>query len=324
MKVFRDLSAWLPEPGPLCAAIGFFDGLHRGHARVIAATQRRAKAQGGHAWVITFDPHPAVIVKPDAAPLLLTPRRHKLCLFERQQVEGCMIVPFTASFARHSPEAFVRILANNAPQLSGLFVGRNWRFGKGRQGDVAMLKTLAREHGIGVTAVPYSKHLGEPVSSTRVREAIMAGDLGSAAAMLGRPFSVIGEITRGKQVGRKLGYPTANIETGDRVMPPHGIYATYALLGDGVPRPGVASFGVRPTFYGKRNAPAVFELHVIDYEGDLYGSEIEVFLIDRIRDEFTYKDAGALRTAIAGDVAEALKILKRKKLKESLYTSIDA
>ena len=324
MKVYRDLSAWLPEPGPLCAAIGFFDGLHRGHARVIAAAQRRADAQGGHAWVITFDPHPAVVVKPDAAPRLLTTLGHKLRLFGREHVEGCMIVPFTTSFARHSPETFVQILANSAPQLSDLFVGRNWRFGKGRQGNVAMLEALARERGISVTAVPSSKHLGEPVSSTRIREAVVAGDLGSAANMLGRPFSVIGKIARGRQIGRELGYPTANVETADLVMPPHGIYATYALLGDGIPRPGVVSFGVRPTFHSERNEPAVFELHVFDYEGNLYGSEIEVFLMDRIRDELTYKDADALRKAIANDVAEARKILRRKKLKESLYTPIDA
>jgi riboflavin kinase/FMN adenylyltransferase len=324
MKVFHDLSAWLHESGPLCVAIGFFDGLHRGHARVIAAAQRRADAQAGQAWVMTFDPHPAVVLNPDAAPRLLTTLGHKLRLFERVQVEGCMVVPFTKTFAQHSPETFVRTLANNAPQLSDLFVGLNWRFGKDRQGDVALLKTLAREHGIGVTTVPYSKHRGEPISSTRIRSAIMAGDLDIAAAMQGRPFSVIGTIARGQQMGRELGYPTANVETRDVLMPPYGIYAAYALLRDGTPQPGVVSYGVRPTFFGKGKSPAVFELHVFDYEGDLYGSEAEVFLMGRIRDELAFKDADALRTAMANDAVEAQRILRRKKLKESLYTPIDA
>lgn len=324
MKVLHELSECRSEPGPLCLAIGFFDGMHRGHARVIAATRRRADERSGRTWVMTFDPHPAAVLKPDAAPRLMTTLAQKLRLIEREGVDGCVVIPFTKALSERSPESFVRMLTENTPQLSGLFVGRNWRFGKDRRGSAAVLRDLARPSGIDVTAVPYSKRHGEPVSSTRIRTAITVGDLDEAAAMLGRPVSVFGTVARGRQVGRELGFPTANIDTGDILLPPYGIYAAYASFGDDTPRPSIVSYGVRPTFLGAGSAPAVFEVHVFDFDGELYGAEAEIYLMGRIRDEIAFENADALRTAMVRDASETRKLLRRKKLKESLYTLIGA
>lgn len=320
MKVAHALTEWRSETRPLCVAIGVFDGVHRGHARVIAATQRAARKAAGDAWVLTFDPHPARLLRAGAAPRLLTSLPHKLRMFERLDLDGCMVLPFTRDLAALPPRDFLETLRLAAPTLRAIFVGRNWRFGKDRAGTPALLARYARKHGITVHDVAPVSRGGHPVSSTRVRTLVQHGSLTEAAAMLGRPFSVMGPVRHGNRLGRRLGYATANLDPDNEVLPPYGIYAVFARIGREL-REGVVSYGVRPTVYRTPDAPAVLELHVFDFAGNLYGQELEVFFVRRLRDEQTFESLEALCARIERDVADARRILATAKCrKETLYS----
>lgn len=319
MKVVCELAAWRGERSPLHVAVGFFDGVHAGHARVIGRARAAARRRGGTAWVLTFDPHPARLLRASAAPRLLTSLPYRLRLFERLGVDGCMVLPFTRTVARQSPAAFVAALHEAAPTLASLVVGHNWRFGKDRAGTPALLTDLARVHGVSVTTLAPVSRAGDAVSSTRLRTLVQAGELDEAAALLGRPFSVLGTVRPGNRLGRRLGYATANLDVAHDVMPPYGIYAAYGLIGHEL-REGVVSYGVRPTVHRGRGAPAVFEFHVFDFAGDLYGSDLEVFLVRRLRDEMVFNSLEELCARIDLDILATRRLLARqKRRKESLY-----
>ena len=309
MKLAHTLRVWRRERHPLYLAIGFFDGLHRGHARVIHAALKQARANGGAAWVLTFDPHPARILHPPAAPRLLTSLSHKLQLIAALDVDGCMVLPFTRALADLAPEDFGHRLRSAAPTLAHVFVGPNWRFGKGRAGTPALLRRYARTHGFGVTAVAPARRDGAVVSSTRIRTAVAAGDLATAARLLGRPYSVLGHVKQGQKLGRRLGYPTANLAPTNEQLPPWGIYAIRARLGS-VLYDGVLSYGVRPTVHPGPHAPAVMEAHLFDFDGDLYGQEMEFSFIQKIRNERALPSLEALQAQIARDCESARKILR--------------
>ncbi len=321
MKVACDYQAWHGERRPLHLAIGFFDGVHAGHARVIGRARAQAAAGDGICWVVTFDPHPARVLLPErTAPSLLTALPHKLRLIERLGVDGCLVLPFTRALSHQTPDVFFERLRAAAPSLASITVGANWRFGKDRQGTPARLAALARPHGIRVRPVPPVARAGGPISSTRLRGLVQAGDLDAAARLLGRPFSVLGTVRPGNRLGHRLGYATANLDTAGDALPPYGIYAAYGLIGHEL-REGVVSYGVRPTVHRGRHAPAVLEFHVFDFAGDLYGREIEVFLVRKLRDEKTFDSLETLCAHIDRDIAETRRLLgRRKSLKESLYT----
>ncbi len=316
MKVSHELKHWQKTRRPLCLAIGFFDGVHRGHARVIRETIRRARACGGEAWALTFDPHPARVLHPATAPRLLTALPHKLRWLASLGLDGCLVLPFTRQLSQRPPQNFLEHLLGSAPTLTHVLVGPNWRFGKNRAGTTATLSRFARTHGFHATSVPPARHGGQPISSTRIRNAIAAGDLTAATAMLGRPFSILGPVVRGARIGHTLGYPTANVPPASEVLPPYGIYAARALIGQAV-HDGVVSYGVRPTIDKTPGAPALIELHLFDFNANLYGHEIEIFFVRRLRDERTFASLNALRGQIARDVVASRRILAmRKKLKE--------
>ena len=319
MKTAHELQAWRRERRPLFLAIGFFDGVHLGHVRVIRAAVNQARICGGAAWILTFDPHPARVLHPPAAPLLLTNLPHKLQWIARLGVDGSMVMPFTRELAALTPLDFVDHLFGAAPTLAQVFVGPNWRFGKGRAGTPALLRRYARTHGFGVTTVAPARRDGTSVSSTRIRTAVAAGDLETAQRLLGRPYSVLGRVERGQKLGRKLGYPTANLAPTNEQLPPWGIYAVCARVGSSL-HEGVASYGVRPTIQSGPHAPAVMEAHLFDFEGDLYGREMELFFIRKLRDEQHLPSLAALRAQIERDCLQARKILSTTKHKESLYT----
>lgn len=321
MKRATKLSSLARVRSPVVLAAGFFDGVHRGHQKVIGEAIRRARESGGEAWVLTFDRHPMRVVQPGSAPQLLTSNRHKLALLDRVGVDGCLMLPFTRRTAGMAPDAFVRMLLGSAPSICEILVGRGWRFGRGGKGNVALLRRSAREREILVTAVRPVSRKGKPVSSTRVREEIRAGRLGEAAAMLGRPFSIAGTVGRGRTVGRQLGYPTANLEPDNEVLPPHGVYAVHAAL-RGRTLAGVLNLGVRPTFGNADTAEETVELHLLDFRGNLYGATIETFFLHRLRHERRFRDLSALRDQIESDIAGTRGILAGKNLKESLYTPI--
>ncbi len=316
MHVSRDIKDLSAEQKPVCLAAGFFDGLHRGHLRVVEAAVTRARAQKGVSWLLTFDPHPALVLRPADAPDLLMPIDQKLAYLERLGLDGCLLMPFTDALAQEEPEAFVSMLARRVPALAHISVGRNWRFGRQRRGDTRLLARMGRQLGFTVSVARSAIYRGEPISSSRIRSQLKEGALAPAARMLGRPPGLWGHVVPGNRIGRELGYPTANIAVQNAALPPFGIYAVRARI-DGILHDGVLSYGVRPTI--AEGAEPVFELHLFDFSRDLYGDVVEVFLLDYIREEQAFKTLDALRDQIAKDCAEAKRRLNLKKHKESLY-----
>jgi riboflavin kinase/FMN adenylyltransferase len=323
MKIVHTLAALKGIRRTVYLAAGFFDGVHAGHARVIGRTLRAARRAGGEAWVLTFQQHPEKVLVPRQAPPLLSCNPHKARLLSRAGVDGCILLPFNRRLARQQPEAFVRNLKRSIPQLKAVFVGGNWRFGRGGAGTPGQMAEWGRALGFTVRVVaPVRKGAGA-VSSTRIRAALRTGRLREAESMLGHPFSVLGTVVHGRRIGRQLGYPTANLEPNNEVLPPPGVYAVLARVGTRV-LPGVVNLGVRPTFAteGERG-PLVFELHVLDFTGNLYGQAIEVLFVRRLRGERRYRSASALAARVSADVREARRSLsgrRTKKIKDWLYT----
>jgi riboflavin kinase/FMN adenylyltransferase len=312
MKVLTHVHELRTVRRPLVMAIGFFDGVHRGHRRVIGHAVRRARAMRGEAWVLSFERHPLEVLSPGSAPPLLTTNRHKARLLEPLGVNGCVLMQFDRRVAARSPEAFVRHLRRDAPSLRVIYVGEGWRFGRGGVGDTHRLTELAGGHGIQVKVVAPVIRGGKPVSSTRIRRAVLAGRLDHAAGLLGRPFSLLGTVVRGRQIGRTLGRPTANLKTANEVLPPPGVYAVRVRV-EGRDRFAVAHIGTRPTFFADRNtAPLAVELHVLDFAGDLYGRELEARFLSRLRGERRFASVAALRRQMERDVAEARRRLAEK------------
>lgn len=297
---------------PLVLAAGFFDGVHRGHERVIGSAVSRARALGGSAWVLTFDAHPLRVLRPEAAPRLLTSTEHKLRLLAGLGLDGCLLLKFTAALARTEPEAFLRALTRAAPGLKEIVVGGNWRFGCGGRGDVDLLVRYGRERDIRVRVTDPVLWRGAPVSSTRVREAVGAGSMAAAAAMLGRPFSILGTVVKGARLGRTLGFPTANIRPSNEVCPATGVYAARALL-DRRAHAGVLNVGFRPTVRPAAAADPVIELHLFDFERDIYGAAIEVFFMARLRDERRFATLADMVGQMGRDRDRAARLLESEK-----------
>lgn len=296
---------------PVCAAMGFFDGVHRGHIRVLDAAMARARALGGEAWMFTFEPHPIQVLRPKDAPRLLMSNAQKFAYARAAGMKGGLALPFNAEVAQQSPETFIEELHDLVPSLASVAVGSQWRFGYKRSGSVETLHQLGRERGFTAEGVDAIEHAGAPISSTRIREAIVAGALDEAETMLGRPVSLRGRVVGGQKLGRKLGYPTANLDIPVGVFPPYGIYAARASFRGGL-HDGVVSYGERPTVTGAGAKP-VLELHLFDFDEDVYGVEMEVYLHASIRRETAFPDLEALRAQIRIDCINARSVLDAKK-----------
>jgi riboflavin kinase/FMN adenylyltransferase len=313
MRLIRDLQELRDQAKPITLAAGFFDGVHRGHRRIIEQAKHSAHANGGEAWVLTFDRHPLKILRPEAAPLMLTSTAHKLALICDCEVDGCIVLPFTREFAATPPADFAAWLFHCAPTLSEIVVGENWRFGAGGAGTPELLRQHGPEEGLTVTTLPPVLDTEETISSTRIRMAIMRGELDHAAKMLGRPVSVLGTVVHGQAIGRKLGYPSANIDPHNEALPPLGVYAVQALV-DGKLHDGVMNFGTRPTFEKNMAVPPILELHLLDFEGSIYDDDIEAYFIAHLRDEWYFATIDELTDQIADDVRATREILKTKGL----------
>ncbi|MBL7078011.1 MAG: riboflavin biosynthesis protein RibF [Kiritimatiellae bacterium] len=286
---------------PIVLAAGFFDGLHLGHLKVINRSLEAAAAIGGKVWVLTFDKHPLRVLGHHKAPRLLTSNRHRLALLRRMGVEGCLLLPFNKRLSETAPTAFVRELKAAVPQLADIHVGRNWHFGKAGSGDGALLRRLGRELGFTVSVADPVVRGGAPVSSTRVRAAVKAGDLDEAATLLGRPFSILGTVKSGRRIGRKLGFPTANLDPHNEVLPPVGIYVVEAAIGR-TRHDAVLYYGRRPTFDDARTQPCELELHVPGLDTNLYGLDIEVGFLKRLRGDRRFGSLETLKKQIARDI----------------------
>jgi len=303
MNVLRSISDLPALPGPLFLAIGVFDGVHLGHQAVISTSARHAREAGGTPVVMTFDPHPVKVLRPNHAPHLLTATQHKTALIRDLGVDHLLVQHFDRQFAATPPEEFVQQLVTHAKPLREICVGHEWSFGQGRAGNLALLKQLGTTYDFDVVGVQAVTVNGEVVSSTAIRRAIADGNLIKATQMLGREYTIVGAVKTGEKLGRKLGFPTANLSAHSEQFPPNGVYVAEARLAGALYR-GVANLGYRPTVSaGKQER--LLELHLFDLNRDIYGEEVEVRFVRYLRPEQKFENLEALAAQIARDVAEA-------------------
>jgi len=311
MRLLHSIAELDSVPGPVFAAIGVFDGVHVGHQALIRRVCKDAAAAGGTAVVVTFDPHPLRIMRPDRAPRLLTSTQHKTELIERLGISHLVVIPFTREFADMEPEAFVRDMQHACRPLREICVGHTWCFGKGRRGNLELLKEMGDRIGFDEVGIPAVIVDGEIVSSTLIRATLEAGDLLKAARLLGRDFSILGTVKHGDHLGRTLGFPTANVSAHNEQFPPNGVYAVEAVLRrerEARRRPGVVNIGVRPTVTGG-TGERLLELHLFDFDDNLYGSDVEVFFQRFLRPEQNFGGLRELKEQIQRDVANARAVL---------------
>jgi riboflavin kinase/FMN adenylyltransferase len=287
-------------------ALGNFDGFHLGHQAVVSRAVARAFHERRPVIVATFDPHPVRFFRPDVPPFRLTTLDQRQALFAHAGSDAMLVFEFGPELASMDAEEFVAEVLAKWIGAAGVVTGDDFSFGKGRTGDAALLAEVGAEHGIGAETVAQVVLDGERISSGRIREALIAGDTGTATHMLSRDYAIEGVVQRGDQRGRELGYPTANVEMGDYLRPKYGIYAVRVTLEDGSEHPGVASLGVRPTFEPPQE---LLEAHLFGFEGDLYGRKVEVALHAYIRDEKKFDGIEALIAHMRDDEAQARRLL---------------
>ncbi|MDZ8117150.1 riboflavin biosynthesis protein RibF [Pontiella agarivorans] len=307
MKIIHALEEFHEKDTPVVLAAGSFDGIHIGHSAVVEKAREHARAIGGETWVFTFDPHPAKILMPDRAPPLIFTTGQQSLYLQKLGVDGCILQPFTVDFMKQEPVDFFENLCTAIPHLSGISVGEDWTFGRNRAGNATLLTKLCTERDIWFSTLAEVQWNGERVSSTRIREAIRLGHLADATAMLGRPVSTIGKVEHGEKLGRQLGFPTANIDPENEMLPPRGIYAARLRVGQNLYN-AAAYIGHRRTFH--ENEPQVLEVHLIDKEGlDLYGQHVEVSYIEYIRGDEVFENADALKKQIEADITAIRTVL---------------
>jgi riboflavin kinase/FMN adenylyltransferase len=294
--------------------IGAFDGVHQGHRRVLQLVRELADARGLDAVCVTFDQHPARVVRPESAPLLLTGLEHKIELLAGTDLLDLVaVLHFDAERAQESAEDFVREALVDRLGARMVVVGADFHFGRGRAGNVAMLDAVGADLGFEVLGLglvaPPDDATHEAYSSTRIRGLLAAGDVAAATAMLGRPHEVRGVVGHGDRRGRELGFPTANVLVDDAILlPADGIYAGTLRGADGVERPSAMSLGRRPTFYTDQGY-SLLEVHVLDFDGDLYDEPVAVRFVERLRGEERFDSVEALITQMTRDCDRAREIL---------------
>ena len=282
-------------------AIGNFDGVHLGHREILSRTVKSAHDRGKEAVVYTFDPHPRIVLnKVQDVPRINTEAEREQIL-EELGIDILILAEFTPEYASQTPEQFVENTLVEELGVRSLFVGENYRFGKGRSGTAVMLKKTGHELGFTVHVVPSVKVDEVVVSSSEIRKLLLSGEIRRANELLGRPFKIAGKVIHGHSRGKKLGFPTANIKPEPKLCPPDGVYAVYCILDDDKKnlRPGVMNIGWNPTFKDRRVS---YEAHIMDLDRDLYGQRIEMQIIDRIRAEMTFNNVEELKEQIRKDI----------------------
>jgi riboflavin kinase/FMN adenylyltransferase len=310
--VQSDLDRPAPSAPPLSLALGIFDGVHRGHLRVLDAALADARRRNGLFAVLTFDPHPSRLLRPEAATRLFTPPAEKIRRLLEAGADCVLWKAFTADFAAIRAEDFLPRLKKWLPSLASIFVGENFRFGQKRKGDISVLQATAPALGLAAHGIPRLEVDALPISSSRIREALLAADLPAVAAMLGRPYSASGTVQPGRQLGRTLGFPTLNLPWAPELAPPFGVYATTVrdLRNPGAPPlPAVSNYGRRPTV--SPDDPPLLETHLLTPACPFTtGSEIEVAWHTHMRPERTFPSLEALRAQIQSDTTTARSLQK--------------
>ncbi|MDH5590296.1 MAG: bifunctional riboflavin kinase/FAD synthetase [Gemmatimonadota bacterium] len=297
----------IPSDQGTVVTVGTFDGVHRGHWEVLQEIRRRASERGRRSVLVTFDPHPLRIVRPEVAPLLLTLPMEKKEILAESGLDYAVFLSFTRTLSRYEPRRFVEEVLVKRLRVEELVIGYDHGFGKDRSGDASTLRAIGAELGFDVDVVPPVETLGEPISSSRIRAAVGEGRMEEARYCLGRPYSIRGVVVKGDGRGRGLGFPTANLHVGDgdKLIPPPGIYAVWGVLRSGMVA-GALHLGPRPTF---RGSPPTIELHLMDFDGDLYGEEIRVDFVRYLREVRPFDSIQALVDQMKDDVGEARSVL---------------
>jgi riboflavin kinase / FMN adenylyltransferase len=314
VQVIRDAESCPRPPEGSAVTIGFFDGVHLGHCILIGEVRRLAAERGTRSAVVTFDRHPAGVVRPESAPKLLTDLDQRLELLAATGIDYAVVVTFDEARSKESAEDFVTGLLVECLATRAVVVGADFHFGHQRRGNVDLLRRMGADHGFevdGIELLASGAEGARVVSSTAIRGALAEGDLTAANRMLGRPHEVRGVVQTGDRRGRELGFPTANVAVdASRALPADGIYAGWYVRPDGSEHPAAISLGRRPTFYD--DAPAsLLEVHLLDFEGDLYGEAAAVRFVSRLRGEARFESVDALVEQMHRDVAEARKVLER-------------
>lgn len=312
MQILRDFVDRLDPAINTAVTIGVFDGVHLGHQHVLSELRRESQARGVASAVATFDTHPALVLRPENAPKLLTTLDQKLELLEANGVDIVYLVRFDTGRARTEPDDFVEQVFVDALHAKVVVVGEDFHFGRGRRGNVDRLRELGERLGFDVRGLQLIQHAPcapEPVSSTAIRRALAGGDVAAAAAMLGRPYEVRGVVQRGDERGRKIGFPTANIPVSKQMAwPSDGVYAGWYTRPDGSRHPCAINIGRRPTFY-EHAEQSLLEAHLLDFDGDLYGEEARVAFVEFLRSEHRFPGIDALAAQLKKDVDQARRIL---------------
>jgi riboflavin kinase/FMN adenylyltransferase len=295
---------WLVHP---VLALGNFDGLHRGHLKIIERVRRGAAEHGGTPMAMTFDPHPPRVVRPDKAPPLLMTKAQRLEALHRAGIACVAVVRFTHELSEWAPDTFVRTVLAEWLRVSEVWVGANFLFGHGRSGNFSLLRTLGQQYGFRADKIDPVRYKDFVVSSTRIRRLVTEARMDEAGALLGHPYYLDGTIVEGRKRGATIGFPTANMVTENELIPPHGVYATTTAI-DGVVHAGVTNIGVRPTF--NETEPTI-ETHLLRYSGDLYGRRVRLSFVQRLRDERRFDSVDALRAQIEADQRRADHLFSR-------------
>lgn len=301
MKVIRIANELGNGSRKVCLAIGVFDGVHLGHQQIIRQTIADARQHDAVAVIVTFDKHPNAVVAPDRVPPQIFSRPQKLRAIEALGADALLEIPFDKAFSEKTGEAFIRELARDLGKIHSICVGADFVFGHKRSGNVALLKTLGAElhfqvHGLAAVALD-----GQVVSSTRIREAIRAGNFDDASQMLGRPYAICGAVVQGDRIGHELGFPTANLDVTNLILPPNGVYAAGTTVQEKFYHVAL-NIGLRPTVASIKPQLRV-EAHLLDFKGELYGAELEVEIASKLREERRFSSVSELREQIGRDVA---------------------
>jgi riboflavin kinase/FMN adenylyltransferase len=301
MHVLRDPLRATDLPRGGVVTIGNFDGVHRGHRRILENVVERAKASGRPSVAITFEPHPLAVLRPDHAPPRLQTLRQKEEAIEALGIEWLLVIPFTRDFSLTEPEEFARSFLRERLRAAEIVLGAHFAFGRGKRGDLALLRRLGPEWGFATDGVEEVFHAGEPVSSTRVRDALARGDVALARDLLGREYEIDGIVARGERVGRKIGYPTINLAPENELFPADGVYVTrIGIRSFGRLFDSVTNIGRRPTVY--EDFATTIETYVLDFSSNVYGERVRIFFFDRLREERTFPSVMALTEQIGRDI----------------------
>jgi riboflavin kinase / FMN adenylyltransferase len=292
-------------------ALGNFDGVHRGHRKILDRLRRVAGERGATSVVMTFDPHPPRVVRPDKAPPLIMTKAQKLEALEDAGVQGAAIVRFTRELSQWDPETFVRNVLVEWLRVSEVWVGANFLFGHDRSGNFSLLRSLGARYGFKAEKIDPVRYKDFVVSSTRVRRLVSEARVDEASALLGHPYFIEGMVVHGDQLGRTIGFPTANLCSDNELIPPHGVYATTAVIDD-IVRPSVTNIGTRPTV--DTSGKTTIETHIFDFDRDLYGMKVRLAFVQRLRDERAFESLDGLKSQIAADCSRARVLFDRLSL----------